>query len=303
MTSGGRDQREPMERLVRLASVLHHAGSRGVAAPNLLDVAGWSDAKDGISALKRDFRYLSDLGWQIENIAESGLGAVYRMTTVDNRLRVKLSPEQQTALRRAAILANREELADRLGLTGAHRPRELAAEVHASTDDPAYRTVVEALRRRSLLRFRYGGKDRVVHPAFARTQSTQWYLHGREDGDDTVKAFVISRMQDVRADAPGTADRTDAPRHARLHPMSWEVDPPVDVTLRAPADYAPDVRRWLGAPQQEHQDGDEVELTYRVTNRAALRARVYQLGTRVSVLGPDDVRQEILDELSFMAGE
>lgn len=288
---------------MRLASVLHHAGARGVPAANLLEVAGWADAADGISALNRDFRHLSALGWRIDNIADTGLGAIYRMTTVDNRLRVKLSPEQQTALRRATILANRAELGDRLGLTGGDRPGDLATSVQAELDDPAYTTVVEALRRRALLRFRYNGTERVVHPAWARTQSTQWYLHGREESDDVVKAFVVSRMQDVRADAPGTATRPDAPRHTKLHPMSWEVDPPVEVTLRAPDDYADDVRRWLGTPESEVEQDGVVELTYRVTNRAALRARIYQLGTRVTVVGPDDVRQEILDELAFMAGE
>jgi hypothetical protein len=85
--------------------------------------------------------------------------------------------------------------------------------------------------------------------------------------------------------------------------MSWEIDPPVEVTLRCPTEYAPDVRRWLGAPLHESDDGVESVLAYRVTNRAALRSRIYQLGTRVSLVGPEDVRQELLDELASMAGE
>lgn len=293
-----------MERLVRLASALHHAGERGVPAANLLRIAGWEDAADGISALKRDFRGLESLGWQIDNIAERGLHAIYRMRTVDNRLRVQLTPEQQAALRRAVLLANRHDLADRLGLAARDVPADVPATISAGGYDHALATVLQAVRQRALLRFRYKGTDRVVHPESARTQNTTWYLRGRDDqGDGTLKMYVVARMADVRADAPGTADRPEAPHHHGLHPMSWQIDPPVDVTLRAPADYVPDVRRWLGEPATDTDDGDEHELVYRVTHRAALRARVYQLGTRVTVVGPEDVRREILGELAEMAGE
>jgi predicted DNA-binding transcriptional regulator YafY len=299
-----------MERLVRLASVLHHAGARGVPAANLLEVAGWADAADGVSALKRDFRHLAALGWQIDNVAEQGLSAVYRMTTVDNRLRVRLSPEQQAALRRAVLLADRADLADRLGLSGPDKPTEVTATLQTG-DDAALDTVIRGLRQRSVLRFRYKGSERVVHPESVHTYTTQWYLRGREEGGDVVKTYAVNRMRDVHVDAPGTAERPDVSRHIGLHPMSWEVDPPVEVTLRTAPEYVDDVRRWLGEPVEEQpaetQPAEtqpaESTLTYRVTNRAAFRARVYQLGTRVQVVGPADVRDEILDELAAMAGE
>lgn len=310
----GRDAREAMERLVRLASCLHHAGDRGVPAANLLDVAGWADSKDGVSQLGRDFRHLAALGWQIDNIAEQGLGAVYRMRTVDNRLRVTLSPEQQAALRRAVLLVNREDLADKLGLSG-EATQTAPIAVLEPTDNRSLDTVIRALRQRSLLRFRYKGSERVVHPQSLRTYTTQWYLRGREDGDDVIKTYVVARMQAVRTDPPGTADRIEVARHTGLHPMSWEIDPPVDVTLRTTPEYVDDARRWLGDPlvnggraasaseRSAETTRTTVDLTYRVTNRAALRARIYQLGTRVALVGPEDVRQEMLDELAKMAGE
>ena len=125
----------------------------------------------------------------------------------------------------------------------------------------------------------------------------------RFDGSEVVKAFVVSRMSDVRVGAPGTATHPHTTRHTGLHPMSWEVDPPVEVTLRAPTEFSPDVRRWLGAPVSEADEDAETTLVYRVTHRAALRSRIYQLGTRVRLVGPDDVRQEMLRELAEMAGE
>jgi predicted DNA-binding transcriptional regulator YafY len=301
-TKGGRDQVGPMERIVALTAKLHHAGATGVKRAELLRIGGWKDDADGISALGREFRHLKAFGWRIENIAPSGLPGVYRMTNVDNRFTLRLSAAQQTALRRAVLLVDRDDLADQLGLVGAERPPAVGAVINAR-EDGRLTQVVTALREKAVLRFRYNGSERVVHPESVRTQQTHWYLFGHEDGSDVVKAFVVSRMSDVRADAPRTASHLEHARRSRLHPMSWEVDPPVDVTLRTTSTYAADVRRWLGEPADERERDGIVELIYRVTHRAALRARLYQLGMRVSVVGPDDIRKELLTELATMAGE
>ena len=216
------------------------------------------------------------------------------------------------------LLVGRGDLADRLGLSGDEQPADVVATVKAS-DHAALDTVLRAVRQRSLLHFRYKGTQRIVHPHSLSTYTTQWYLRGREDGDETIKTYAVGRMSDVRADAPGTAARPQVSRHTGLHPMSWEIDPPVDVTLRTAPEYVDDVRRWLGEPlappavepasvvevraPASLETSNPVELVYRVTNRAAFRARIYQLGTRVTIVGPDEVRQEIVDELAAMAGE
>lgn len=286
---------------MRLAAVLKHAGRVGVPADTLIDVAGFTGGKDASSALAREFRHLRNLGWQIENVGGAGEDGRYVMTTVDNRLRLKLTPAQQAALLRAVVLADRGDLADRLGLEGDARPPEVIASTGGVSETAG--EVVTAVRMGRRLRFRYKGTPRVVHPQAVRTQNGTLYLSAREEGSDEVKTYVVSRMSEVEADQPGTAERTPTTRHAGLHPMSWELDPPVDVTLRAGAAYAPDVRRWLGPPAAEATHDDEVEFTYRVTNREALRCRLYELGPRVRVVGPDEVRAEVIDELSFMAGE
>ena len=45
-----------------------------------------------------------------------------------------------------------------------------------------------------------------------------------------------------------------------------------------------------------------LELTYVVTHRRVFRYRLYELGTRVSVASPDEVRAEIVAELAALAG-
>jgi hypothetical protein len=39
-----------------------------------------------------------------------------------------------------------------------------------------------------------------------------------------------------------------------------------------------------------------------VTNRAALRQRLYELGRRVVLVGPEEIRSELLDDLRELKG-
>ncbi len=307
----GRDQRGPMERLVRIAATLRERGVVGESGERLAEVAGF-DGERPMDQLKRDIRSLTDQGWQIDNIAGQGEPARYRMRTVDNRLRVRLTPPQQRALQRAVLLADRDDLIGRLGLgdpaEGAGAPPEagVVAGVPTTGHDASLATVLSAVRMGSRVRFTYKGTPRVVHPESVRSQNGTWYLRGQEDsaGGEAapVKAFVVARMSDVTADPPRTARPVRAARHPGLHPMSWEIDPPVEVTLRTTTEHQPDVRRWLGDPVSEDVVDGDVTMRYVVTHRAALRSRLYELGRRVVLVGPDDVRRELLDELHDLKG-
>ena len=299
----GRSQREPMERLVRLMSALSAAGQAGVSGTRLVEIAGF-DGEDATSQLNREFRHLRNQGWMIENVAAPGADGRYVLTRGDNLLRLRLTREQQTQLQRAALLASRADLGRRLGLAEQDRPRDVV--LHDSGDAEALATVVAAVRDRALLRFRYKGSERAVRPGTLRHEGGQWYLSGVEvsTGSATVKHFVVARMSEVTADRKGSAGDVQADREARLHPVLWAVDEPVEVVLRCRTDYLPDVRRALSDPVVQTGAGDGVvELTYRVTNREALRSRLYALGERVDLVAPDEVRDEMLAELAEMAGE
>jgi predicted DNA-binding transcriptional regulator YafY len=305
----GRDQRGPMERLVRIAAMLQAHPQSGVSSDKLISVAGFEGGKDAGSQLKRELTHLENQGWQIENIAGPGESATYRMTTVDNRLRVRLTPGQQAELRRAVLMARRSDLVARLGLPAEAAGDELppATAVQDATPE-ALSLVVDAVRDHQLLTFTYKGTRRTVHPESVRNQNGTWYLRAVEDADladlpgSVVKTFVVSRMTAADAGPAGSAQRIPPVRHVGLHPMSWEIDPAVEVTLRAPAHYEPDVRRWLGDPEGVEAAGDDVLLRYRVTHRAALRTRLNELGDRVRIVGPADVRAEVIAALDAARG-
>jgi predicted DNA-binding transcriptional regulator YafY len=140
----------------------------------------------------------------------------------------------------------------------------------------------------------------VTHPHSVSQQNGKWYLRALEDGTDTVKTFMVARMSEVEIGEPGTERRVTADRHLDLHPMRWEIDPPVEVTLRTDEPFRADVVRWLQEPLVEERRGGTVEMRYRVTNRSAFRDRICELGTRVELLGPPEVRDELLSELQAL---
>ncbi len=303
--AGGRDQRGPMERLVRLAAVLWAAGRVGVETDRLIEIGGYqaADPKDLKTQLLRDLRHLERQGWQVTNVEGAGETGRYHLDTVDNRLRVRLTPEQTAALQRAALAADRVDLLDRLGLAATRPQSAIPVVVAAGSPGPHLDSVLEALRSRCRVEFRYKGSRRIVHPQSLKRSGGTWYLVGVEEGDDEAKYFVVSRMSGVATDAPGTARRVAARPRTTLDPMSWRVDPPTEVRLEVERDFVADVTHLLGEPARVDDAGDEVvHLTYEVTHRAALRDRLYELGLRVRLLGPADVRDEMLTELQSLVG-
>jgi hypothetical protein len=112
---------------------------------------------------------------------------------------------------------------------------------------------------------------------------------------------VVSRMSDVSLEAPGTAEVVGDPARPALDPLRWNVDPPTEVVLELPAEHRVLVENLLGSPGSAEEGGDLLRLSYVVTNRAVLRSRIYELGTRVRIVSPDDVRAELLAELESFA--
>lgn len=292
----GRDQSAPMERLVRLIGALnqHRKGAPVDLLLKVVAAEGTDDARRRM--LSRDIEHLNNLGYDIRNVAEPGADGVYVMRARDNRLQVHLTPEQRGELLRAAIAAGLEGISAHLAGDGQPEATTIPSSGHLDL-------VQRGTTRHCRVRFEYKGEPRVVHPARVHSGPSGWYLSGREEGQEVVKEFVVSRMSDVSLDPPGTAEIVDETPRPSLDPLSWLQDPPADVVVEMPAEHRLLVENLLGQPRELTEDENTVRMTYVVTNRAVFRWRVYELGTRVLVLGPEDVRREMLAELeSFLAG-
>jgi predicted DNA-binding transcriptional regulator YafY len=290
----GRDQRPGMERLVRLLTILN-ASELGSRAETLIAAVlpGRGDAEAKHRALNRDIEHLNKLGWDIRNVAPVGEDGLYRMYARDNRLRVHLTPAQRGQLLRAAIAAGRQDVARHLD--------DDASPTRNKTDQgkPGHELDLaqRAAAQRCLIHFDYRGHRRVVHPLRVHTGPSGWYLSGLEDGQDVTKEFVVARMTDVSLDDPGTASPVADATRPSLDPLSWLEDEPTDVTLEMDTQHLPMAEDLLGPPSSLYSTDTSARATWTVTNRAVFRLRLYELGTRVRVASPPELRREIEAEL------
>ncbi len=293
-----------MERLVRMAAVLWAAGRDGVGVDRLAKVGGFTspDPSTRREQVARELRHLERQGWRVVNTAGVGSPAHYRMETVDNRVALHLSRSQAAALQRAALVADRGDLVDRLGLTGSRPETDTPIRVQ---DSPAaeLEPVLDAVRHRCVLSFRYKGTPRRAHPQAVRRRSGTWYLWAVEDDAQQAKWFAVSRMDEVELEAPGTSRRLDEPPRWSFDPLSWRVDPPTEVVVATEPEYRADVVSLLGHPTVEHEAAGELRLTFATANWSAARARVYELGPRVRVLGSAEFRDSLLRELDAWTRE
>lgn len=304
MSRGGRDQLGPIERLVRVLAVLEGAGKHGATQEQLLEAAqyGATGQDERRRMLNKDIKYLNESGWDIRNVAEQGTSGRYVLAPRDIRLRVELNPDEQAELARVGRIAGVRDFAEAVGTAARPNERPSRPGVPRAEPDARLAMCLEAAARRRVVHFRYKGRARTVHPRVVQPGPSGWYLVGREDGTVSEKYFVVDRMRTVAFDKPGTAEPAEEVGGGTLDPATWTVDPPVDVEVETPTEFAEQVRLAVRPVVSESIQGERTVLTIHVTNRSAFRMRLYGLGTRVRVLGPEDVRAEMLEELRQLAG-
>ena len=261
-------------RLLDLALALTAAGRVGVTSGVLLDKVGYKHDDAGKRALMRDLDDLRAVGLEIENAADLGEDARYVLRPGDVRLRVEFTPEQRSALQAALAAASDDGL-----VAVQRRPPPVDLDL-----------VREAVSARCVMRFHYNGTDREVDP-----QSWQWsgndlVVTGWERSSQKVKSFAVIRMQNLTIGLPGSAEVPVDVERPGLDPITWQVDPPLTAILSCPG-YAQDTTALLGGSAV----GDEVHVS--VTNRLVFLARVLELGSRVTLVGPEELRQELRELL------
>lgn len=281
MAEGGRQPFEAAERLLRLLAALESAGARGVSRDRLLRLAGpVATVEDPRRLLTRDIGELNRAGWEIITVG-SGSGSRYVLTACGARVLLRFDREQEAALLRAARSAE--------SATGDNQAAERFADC------------VRAVGTRAVLSFVYRGTLRQIEPVAVQPGPTGWHLVGREAGRPD-RYFAIARMRGITVGGAGTATIRESARRGGHDPLSWSVDPPEEVKVRAAERFAGEVEQTLGPAMRREHAGGDVVLTIAVTHQAAFRQRLYSLGGRVEVVAPDRIRASIVAELAQLAG-
>jgi proteasome accessory factor B len=162
-----------------------------------------------------------------------------------------------------------------------------------------------AAAERSQVRFRYKGEDRLVDPYRLSFRNGHWYLAGRDHGRDEERSYRLDRLESP----PESASQAGA--FARPAPASVAPAPPwrmgdeeeVQARVLVDASQAPWAVAEVGPESVEETRGDgSVVLSFRVTNRNAFRTFVLGFLDHAEVVGPPELRRDMVAWLESVAG-
>lgn len=165
----------------------------------------------------------------------------------------------------------------------------------------------EAIAERKCLRFEYRGQQRQVEPWRLSYRGGHWYLSGWDRTRADERVYRLDRVQGPialagPAEHPGRQPRSlpGAP------PPPWQLgdDEEAFVDLFVDAVQAPWAISALGEEAVEERGADgSVRLRVRVTNRGAFRSFVLGFLDHAEVLGPPELRRDIVEWLESIAGK
>ena len=169
----------------------------------------------------------------------------------------------------------------------------------------------EARRRCTVVRFGYRGTPREVEPLRIFYQRGWWYLTAYDRGHDEQRHFRVDRMTSVDGE-PGpvvvaTSEGYDPSRHDPVKPMedpwAWGEGDPIEATLLIDPGWGMSIIPNL-PPDVDvdfNPDGSAV-VTLEVRNREGFRWLVLGLLEHGEILGPEELRADLVGWLSDMAG-
>ncbi|MGI8776868.1 MAG: helix-turn-helix transcriptional regulator [Acidimicrobiales bacterium] len=302
-----------LERLINLVAALLDA-ARPLSAEDLRQrVPGYPDDKATFRrAFERDKETLRDMGVPVvtEAIDPAEPAMVgYRIPKEDYYLADPgLAADELAALHLAASAVHLEG-ADGMGalwkLGGEVAEAGPTATVAALPGEAHLAALFAAISERRRVSFDYRGRPRRIEPHRLSFRNGHWYLAGRDTDADDARSYRLDRIEsDVdTAGAPGAFEPAPAATSA---PPPWETggDAPVAGRLLVDSDQAAWATGHLGtdAVEERRSDGSAV-FAVRVTNRDAFRSFVLGFLDHAEVLGPPDLRADMVAWLEALCPE
>ena len=170
--------------------------------------------------------------------------------------------------------------------------------------DPNLVVAFQAVAERRQLTFGYRGEQRAVDPHRLDFQLGRWYLSGHDHLRGGDRNFRFDRIEGpVEVGPAGAFDRPSGSTPG-LELAAWQLGEgePVVAELLVDADQAALARHELGddAEEDERADGSVV-FSVPVTNRAGFRSLVLGFLDHAEVLGPPELRDDMVAWLTALA--
>jgi predicted DNA-binding transcriptional regulator YafY len=162
-----------------------------------------------------------------------------------------------------------------------------------------------ALAERRRVQFSYRGESRQVDPWRLAFRAGHWYLFGHDHRRGGSRTFRVDRLQS-EPEPVGDAGSFDRPAGAAGGPPPpWLLGDEDEAVASLLVDAAQ--AHWAVAAagpesvQERRPDGSAV-LAIRVTNRAGFRSFVLGFLDHAELLGPPELRAELVGWLETVAG-
>lgn len=300
---------DKIERLLSLMNALLGT-PRAISASDLRTrVPGYPEDDASFKrAFERDKDELRDMGVPLllETIPGSDPPlAGYRIRPQDYALRDPgLEPDELEALNLAATLIGvaggmGQRALFKLGGGAGEAPRtELPA-------DPDLVAAFTAVAERCRLRFTYRGVERDLHPYRLEFTRGRWYLNGFDATRGEDRWFRMDRVEG-RVEPMGPPAAFERPVEAvpglQLDPwvLGGETEPITAEVWFDPL-VAPTVRVELGAHEVRRDDDGGLVVALQVTNRDGFRSWLLSFLDRAEVLGPEELRADVVSWLEELA--
>jgi len=304
-----------LERLINLVAALLHA-DRPLTADELRNrLPGYAEDHGAFRrAFERDKEALRDLGVPVvlepvDHAAQPGVVG-YRIPKEAYYLKDPgLAPDELAALHLASSAVRLEgasgvaalwKLGGELAEQGPFGGIAGASPAVAALPGTAHLgPVFAAISGRRRIAFSYRGRPRVVDPWRLSFRNGHWYLAGHDHDADEERMFRLDR---VESDVEVTGDEGafDRPPHSGAQPPPWELGAEEALTARLLVDAGQ--AAWAAAhvgpdAVEEWRPDGSVVLAVRVTNRDAFRSFVLGFLDHAEVLGPPELRVDMVEWL------
>lgn len=272
------------------------------------------DTEGRRTMFNRDKKSLQKLGIDIVTTTlsgqQAGVGAYSINKDSYSLIDFGLTREEMEALQLAASVVQIEKPWGRQAvqwLGGAVEDPPTGAVAHITAESPVLTALFAAVRTHSTVTFTYHGRDRTVHPYGLVSRKGFWYLVGHDTGHGTQRTFRVDRIEgNVAAGEPGSFDRPDGfdiESAFVSDPKKFPGGEDIHATVRVDRNLVPGVVRELGEESiVARNDDGSVDFSVPCGNQVAFRSWLFSMVDRAVVLGPEDVRRGIIEELNEAAG-
>lgn len=264
-------------------------------------VAGYADQTDEAfhRMFERDKEVLRRLGIPLDLVALDAWEVDFGYTVDPEKYAIAdpgLSNEERAALSLAArmvrIGGSHAGLDGLLKLGGVERGigfEPFGADLGQEAD--VLGQLFGAVTERRRVSFDYRGNGRTLDPYGVAHRRGHWYLVGSSSSGERV--YRVDRISELQVGEPGKFKRPrgfDVKTVLQAQPWEAGYDEQIEATVR----FDEDVAWWAGRTLGRSVADGPLEVNIPISNRDAFVGWILSFGPSAEVLGPPELRQEIL---------